>query len=91
MIGAACHDPAVFPDPYRFDIDRSNAKDHLAFGHGIHTCIGNAITRHLVPMVLRKVVERVDRLELATGDDAVEWETMTARSRHLKTLRVVAA
>jgi cytochrome P450 len=89
MIGAACHDPAMFPNPYCFDIDRSNSKDHLAFGYGMHTCIGNAITRHLVPMVLRKVVDRTSTLTLS-DEAGIEWETMTARSRHLKTLLVTA-
>lgn len=87
MIAAACHDPAVFPDPYMFDIDRPNAKDHIAFGYGMHTCIGNAITRSLVPMLLRKVVERMPDLRLAS-EDAIQWETGTPRARHLRTLDV---
>ncbi len=42
-LGAANHDPTVFPDPYTFDIRRDNLSRHLAFGFGIHHCLG----RHL--------------------------------------------
>lgn len=84
MIAAACHDPAVFPDPYRFDVDRPNAPDHLAFGHGIHTCIGSAITRRLVPLLIRKVAERAPRLRLAGGDGGLQWNVGTPRARHLE-------
>ena len=85
MIATASHDPARFPDPYRFDIERENAKEHLAFGQGMHTCIGSNITRLLAPMVLAKVAQRLPGLRLA-GDGEIEWETGTPRARHLKTL-----
>lgn len=90
MLGVACHDPAVFPDPYRFDIDRENVKDHLAFGYGMHTCIGNAITRNVVPLLLQKVVERMPDLKLADRPDAVEWDTSTPRARHIGKLHLEA-
>lgn len=88
MIAVACHDPSVFPDPYRFDIDRPNLKEHLAFGHGMHTCIGNAITRNVVPLLIRKVVERMPNLRIADRPDAVEFDTSTPRARHIGKLHL---
>lgn len=86
MIATACHDPDVFPDPYRFDIDRPNVKDHLAFGQGMHTCIGNAITRNVVPLIIRKVAERMPNLRFADREDALQWDTSTPRARHIDKL-----
>jgi cytochrome P450 len=84
MIAAACHDPEVFPDPYRFDVDRANAKDHIAFGQGMHTCIGNAITRNIVPMLIRKVAERAPNLRPAGADGDPQWNVGTPRARHIE-------
>ena len=43
--GAANRDPDVFPDPDRFDMHRPNVEKHLAFGHGVHKCLGNRIAQ----------------------------------------------
>jgi cytochrome P450 len=86
MIATACHDPEKFPDPYRFDIDRENLKDHIAFGQGMHTCIGNAIARAVGPMVIRKVANRIPNLRLADRPDAIQWDTSTPRARHIDKL-----
>lgn len=44
MFAAANHDPAQYPDPESFDIERHN-KDHLAFGFGLHKCVGQHLAR----------------------------------------------
>lgn len=86
MIAAACHDPEKFPDPYRFDMDRENVKDHIAFGQGMHTCIGNAIARAVGPMCIRKVANRLPNLRLADRPDAIQWDVSTPRARHIDKL-----
>ena len=45
MIAAANRDPAVFPEPERFDVQRANAKQHLTFAHGPHACLGIHLAR----------------------------------------------
>lgn len=83
MISVACRDPAEFPDPGHFDIDRVNTR-HLSFGFGIHVCIGNTITRTVVPMLVRAVANRYPNLRVDPAA-SVSWET-SPRSRHMKTV-----
>ena len=45
MPGAGNRDPRMFPNPNAFDVDRDNARSHLAFGHGIHFCAGAHLAR----------------------------------------------
>lgn len=57
-LAAANRDPAVFPDPHRFDIERSNAGKHLAFSGGRHFCLGAALARAEGEVGLRTFFER---------------------------------
>jgi cytochrome P450 len=50
---AANRDPRVFPDPDRYDIHRSNAHTHLAFGYGVHHCIGSPLARAEIAVAIR--------------------------------------
>jgi cytochrome P450 len=44
-LAGAGRDPAFFPDPDRFDVHRANARQHLAFAHGPHFCLGAHLAR----------------------------------------------
>jgi cytochrome P450 len=65
MYGGANRDPAVFDDPNTFDTTRANARDHLTFGTGVHTCLGAALGRMEVQIGLQTLFERFPRLSLA--------------------------
>lgn len=64
-LAAANRDPAVFPDPNRFDVRRSNAGRHLAFSGGRHFCLGAALARTEGEVGLRQFFTRYPDARLA--------------------------
>lgn len=63
-LAAAGRDPSVFPNPDVFDLHRENAKRHLAFGKGIHFCIGSALGQLEARLALEALIDRFPRLRL---------------------------
>ncbi|MBK79814.1 MAG: cytochrome P450 [Gammaproteobacteria bacterium] len=61
---SANRDEAVFPEPDRLDVTRDNARSHLAFGHGVHMCIGASLARKEMNVAFRVLLERLDDLAL---------------------------
>ena len=63
-LAAAGRDSSVFPDPDMFDLHRENAKRHLAFGKGIHFCIGSALGKLEARLALEALTNRFPALRL---------------------------
>lgn len=62
--GSGNRDACVFGDPETFDVTRADARKHLAFGGGIHLCIGQALARQEIKVAMRELLGRVDNLRL---------------------------
>jgi cytochrome P450 len=75
MMGSANRDPRVFPEPDRFDIAR-DPNPHIAFGHGIHFCIGAPLSRLEARVALPDLLARIDELEIG------EWPPREAFHVH---------
>jgi len=75
-LGAANRDPDVFADPDRFDVGRS-PNPLLAFGHGVHFCLGAPLARLESAAVLRALLDGFPRLALAVDPAELEWQATT--------------
>lgn len=56
--GAGNRDPDVFPDPDVFDMHRSNVHKHLAFGHGVHKCLGFRVAKMQLEIAFERIFDR---------------------------------
>ncbi|GAB1340275.1 cytochrome P450 [Streptomyces sp. E-15] len=72
VVADADRDPARFADPGRFDIRRPE-RGHIAFGHGIHYCLGAPLARLEARIAVRALLDRCPGLALDTDPAAVTW------------------
>jgi cytochrome P450 len=56
---AANRDPRRFPEPAVFDVERANARQHIAFGHGAHTCPGAPLARAEGVVSIERILDRM--------------------------------
>ncbi|MEV0586484.1 cytochrome P450 [Nonomuraea sp. NPDC050310] len=80
FIGAN-HDPAVFPDPAAFRLDRPMPSPHLGFSRGIHYCLGANLARMELQEALSALVTGLPELRLAVPADELDWTTGTMAHR----------
>jgi cytochrome P450 len=66
LLGAANHDPELFADPDRLDLGRSDNR-HVAFGMGIHFCLGAPLARAEAQVVFRTLAQRFPAMALASA------------------------
>jgi cytochrome P450 len=84
LIGAANHDPQAFPEPERLDITRDQTS-HIAFGRGIHHCLGAALARLEGRIAFAALLDRFANLHLRTAQPAFKDHIVL---RGLRTLPV---
>jgi cytochrome P450 len=70
FLAAANRDPAQFADPERLDIGREDNR-HIAFGWGIHFCLGAPLARVEGQIAINTLVQRMPKLALAS--DKADW------------------
>ena len=71
---AANRDPAVFPDPHTLDPERANARQHVAFGGGVHMCIGQSLARLEIKKFLQVCLEKTSHIELIPGKNTFDYD-----------------
>jgi cytochrome P450 len=79
--GAANRDPAAFPEPDAIDLHRRLPRRHVAFGRGIHHCVGAPLARLEGQVVLKCLLERTSSIEL-DPDQLPRWFDSLQVRRH---------
>jgi cytochrome P450 len=72
LLGGANRDPEVFERPDEFDVRRRSAS-HIAFGHGIHHCVGAALARLEGRIAIGRLLDRFPDLALAVEPEKLRW------------------
>ena len=82
MFAAGNRDPAQFDHPDQIDLTRGSPKRHLAFGHGIHFCVGAALARIEARAVLQAVLEQTRDFALDPDHDPQWVDSLLVRRHH---------
>ena len=79
-LAAADRDPARFSHPQEFDITREDANRHIAFGKGVHACLGAPLARLEGQIALETLFRRYPDLRLGVPQDEITWAPSFLRS-----------
>jgi cytochrome P450 len=75
-ISSADRDPSQFPDPDRLDLGRDTS-GHVAFGHGIHHCLGAPLARMEAEVAFGALLARFPRISLALPPSELRWRPLS--------------
>jgi cytochrome P450 len=81
-------DAQRFAEPDKFDLDRTNSNQHLAFGTGVHYCLGALLARQEMKCAIKEIVNSVKSLQLAVPPDQLDLSASMVILRGLKSLPV---
>ena len=68
LLAAANRDPRRFEDPATFDVNRANARQHISFGRGIHTCPGAPLARAEARVCLERLLDRTSDIRISESE-----------------------
>ncbi|HWL44941.1 MAG TPA: cytochrome P450 [Ilumatobacter sp.] len=91
VLASANRDESVFTDPESFDPHRDNLNDHLAFGKGVHFCIGASLTRLEARVALEELSRRLRSFALADDNDFPHDPSFMLRGLKRLQIDIVAA
>jgi cytochrome P450/ferredoxin len=77
LVSAANRDPSEFPEPDKFDVHR-DARQHIAFGFGVHQCLGQPLARVELQSVFTVLFQRMPSLKLAVPVKELEFNSNAA-------------
>lgn len=82
------HDDEVFEDPEVFDVSRQNPRRHIAFGNGLHTCLGAPLARLELKILLEELTKRFPNMELVEDQEITWIKTLSFRGPNALRVRL---
>ncbi len=79
ILASANRDPRAFPNPDSFDLSRPRVGRHLAFGYGVHTCLGAALARLELRIMLEELLKTYTRIDCPPDAELTRLHTLFVR------------